>query len=192
MAEALMKQMTGGDKIRARKLYKDFFQFDPTHKIFLAANHKPVVQGTDRAVWRRIKLVPFVVTIPDEEKDPYLPDKLRTELPGILAWVVRGCLGWQRHRLGEPDEVRQATAEYQAEMDAVAGFIAERCFVHPEARALAGALLEAYQAWSGDKQMTPKAFSKRLKDKGYQGKTGTHNYTFYHGLGLREGQADGG
>jgi putative DNA primase/helicase len=192
LAEALVKQLTGGDKIRARKLYKDFFQFDPTHKIFLAANHKPVVRGLDLAVWRRIKLTPFTVTIPDEEKDKHLPEKLKAELPGILAWVVRGCLDWQRHGLGEPEEVRQATAEYQAEMDLVAGFIAERCFVHPDARAQAGALLEAYQAWCGDKSMTGKTLSQRLKDKGYQNKPGARGYVFYHGLGLRDGQVEDG
>ena len=100
MAEVPMKQVTGGDPIRARKLFKDFFQFLPTHKIILAANHKPVVSGTDHAVWRRIKLVPFVVTIPEEAKDKVLPEKLKAEVPGILAWAVRGCLDWQRGGLG--------------------------------------------------------------------------------------------
>ena len=90
MAEALMKQLTGGDKIKARKLYQDFFAFNPTHKILLAANHKPIFRGTDHAVWRRIKLVPFAVTIPETERDKALPEKLKRELPGILAWAVAG------------------------------------------------------------------------------------------------------
>ncbi len=101
LAEALMKQMTGGDRLRARKMRQDFFQFDPTHKIILAANHKPVVRGTDHAAWRRIKLVPFTVTISDEEKDKKLPAKLRAELPGILNWALRGCLEWMSRGLGE-------------------------------------------------------------------------------------------
>src|SRR5205807_894309 len=96
LAEAMMKQLTGGDRITARKLYQDLFEFDPTHKIMLAANHKPVVKGTDGAVWRRIKLVPFIVTITDAEKDKGLLSKLKAEAPGILAWAVRGCLAWQR------------------------------------------------------------------------------------------------
>jgi P4 family phage/plasmid primase-like protien len=184
MAESLMKQMTGGDKIRARKMRQDFFEFQPTHKIFLAANHKPTVRGTDFAVWRRIKLVPFTVTIPDDEKDKELPVKLKAELPGILAWAVRGCLKWREHGLGEPDEVRKATAAYQAEQDMVAGFLAECCFTNAGARCRASALLEAYQNWSGDKVMTPKALGQRMKDKGFESKLGTGGYTYYLGVGL--------
>jgi putative DNA primase/helicase len=184
MAESLMKQMTGGDKIRARKMRQDFFEFAPTHKIFLAANHKPVVRGTDFAVWRRIKLVPFTVTIPEDEKDKELPVKLKGELPGILAWAVRGCLEWQRNGLGEPDEVRQATADYQAEQDTLSGFLEECCFQNPEARCKSSALFAAYQDWSGDKVVTAKAFSVKLKTKGYENRKGVDGCMYWHGLGL--------
>ncbi|PLS83054.1 MAG: hypothetical protein CYG60_22800, partial [Actinobacteria bacterium] len=109
MAESLVKQLTGGEKVKARYLHKDFFEFDPTHKVFLVANHKPEVLGTDHAIWRRVKLIPFDVTIPEEEQDPRLPEKLQAELPGILAWAVRGCLDWQRDGLAEPEEVKAAT-----------------------------------------------------------------------------------
>src|SRR5207249_4861041 len=101
----------------ARKMRQDFFEFQPTWKIFLAANHRPTVRGTDHAVWRRIKLVPFEVTIPKDEQDKHLLTKLRAEWPGILAWAIRGCLDWQREGLGEPDEVRAATAAYRAQQD---------------------------------------------------------------------------
>jgi putative DNA primase/helicase len=185
LAESLMKQMTGGDRIRARRMREDFWEFAPTHKIFLAANHKPAIRGTDYAVWRRIKLIPFTVTIPDEEKDAHLPDKLKAELPGILAWCLRGCLEWQRSGLGEPDEVRQATASYQAEQDTLAEFFAECCFVHPEAKCRASDLLDAYQRFSGDKIMTANAFGKRLKERGYENRPGTGGYTFWHRIGLR-------
>ena len=192
LAEALMKQVTGGDPVRARKMRQDFFEFLPTHKIALAANHKPVVRGTDHAVWRRIKLVPFTVTIPDEEKDKNLPAKLKAEKPGILAWAIRGCLDWQRQGLGEPDEVRQATSQYQAEQDTVQGFISECCHLHPEAKANSSGLLAAYIEWSGDKLMTAPAFRKRMKDKGFESKEGTGGRYFWHGLTLKQSTNDGG
>jgi putative DNA primase/helicase len=152
----------------------------------LAVNHKPVIRGTDHGGWRRIRLVPFTVTIPEEEKDKQLSEKLKAELPGILAWAVRGCLSWQQHGLGEPDEVRQATAQYRAEQDTLGRFLEEFCYVHEDARASASALLDAYKAWSGDREMSPPSFAKKLKDKGFVNRPGTGGYIFWHGVGLRE------
>jgi P4 family phage/plasmid primase-like protien len=193
LAEALMKQVTSGDRIRARKLYKDFFEFDPTHKIILAANHKPAVRGTDRAVWRRIKLVPFTVTISDAEKDKAMPEKLAAELPGVLAWAVAGCLEWQRYGLQEPEEVRAATAAYRAEQDTMAGFISECCRVHTDAKVRSSALFDAYQKWSGEKLTTAPAFRARMNDKGYRSERGTGGHWYYHGVGLlaSDDQGDG-
>ena len=94
--ESLLKELSGGDKVRARRMREDFWEFDPTHKIVLAANHKPFVRGTDHGIWRRLRLVPFTVTIPDDEQDKQLPVKLVAEYAGILAWAVQGCLEWQR------------------------------------------------------------------------------------------------
>jgi putative DNA primase/helicase len=183
MAEALMKQLTGGDKVRARRMRQDHFEFDPMHKIILAANHKPVIRGTDLAVWRRIKLVPFNETIPDEEKDKALPEKLKAELPGILAWAVQGCLDWRQYGMGEPDEVRQATAEYQGEQDTIASFLAECCTLRPEAKAKASALYEAYGQWSGDRYTTQPAFNERLRGKGFNTKREATG-CFWLGIGL--------
>ena len=89
LAEVFVKEATGGDPIRARRMREDFWEFQPTHKVFLATNHKPIITGTDTAIWERIRLVPFRVTIPPDERDTTLPDKLAGELPGILAWAVR-------------------------------------------------------------------------------------------------------
>jgi putative DNA primase/helicase len=189
MAEALMKQMTGGDKVRARKMRQDFFEFAPTHKIILAANHKPSVRGTDHAAWRRIKLVPFAVTITDEEKDKALPEKLKTELSGVLAWAVRGCLDWQRNGLAEPEDVHQATDAYHSEQDSVQGFIGECCVVRPEVRVRASALLEAYHGWSGDRLMSLQAFGQRLREKGFVSKRGHGGGYFWHGIGLSQNGA---
>ena len=92
LAESLVKTMSGGDRIVARFLHKEFFEFKPEFKVFLATNHRPRIYGTDHAIWRRIRLVPFDVVIPDDEQDSTLPEKLRRELPGVLAWMVSGCL----------------------------------------------------------------------------------------------------
>jgi putative DNA primase/helicase len=190
MAEALMKQLTGGDKVRARRMRQDFFEFPPTWKIFLAANHKPTIRGTDHAAWRRIKLVPFTVTIPPAEQDKKLAEKLRAELSGILAWAVRGCLDWQRAGLQEPNEVTAATNNYRAEQDTLAGFLAACCFVHPEAKVRTSKLLEAYQDWSGEK-LSPKAFTEKMAEKDYASERGTGGLHYYRGVGLPRLESDG-
>lgn len=186
MAEALMKQLTGGDRIRARRMRENFWEFDPTHKIFLAANHKPTIKGNDHGVWRRIHLVPFDVTIPDSEKDMALGDKLRAEMPGILAWLVRGCIAWQRQGLAPPKKVRDATAEYRAEMDVLAAFLADRCVINDKARVTARDLYAAYCAWcddNGERKDSAKAFGVQLDERGFvAGKSGSER--FRRGLAL--------
>jgi putative DNA primase/helicase len=127
LAEVLVKEMTGGDRITARFLHSEFFTFKPEFKIFLAANHKPVIRGTDHAIWRRIHLIPFNVQIPKKEQDRELPEKLKAELPGILNWALEGCLMWQEHGLEPPQEVQTATEEYREEMDPLGDFLAECC-----------------------------------------------------------------
>jgi putative DNA primase/helicase len=188
MAESLMKQLTGGDAIRARRMREDFWQFWPTHKLFIAVNHKPIVRGTDYAVWRRIKLVPFEVTIPDEEKDRHLLDKLKRELPGILAWAVRGCMEWQQHGLGEPDEVRQATADYRGEMDALMRFVAERCVQNSEVRCTLKQMFAAYAKWAaegGEEVFTRQAFNTKLRERGFRDRNSAANGAAeWHGIGL--------
>ena len=118
-AESLVKQLTGGDRIKARFMRQDFFEFEPTQKFFIAVNNKPSIKGTDYGIWRRIKTVPFTVTIPESERDKTLPEKLLAELPGILNWAIQGCLEWQREDLGTPDEVTEATNEYRHDMDSL-------------------------------------------------------------------------
>jgi putative DNA primase/helicase len=184
IAEALMKLLTGNDVITARRCHQNFFTFVPTHKLFLVANHKPVVRGTDHGTWRRIKLIPFTATIQESAKDPELLDKLKAEWPGILRWAVEGCLAWQRDGLGEPNEVTEATAEYRGEQDLLAGFIAEVCFVHVEAKAQTSVLYERYQEWSGDRETSQKAFTRAMEAKGYLSEAGHGNRRFYKGIGL--------
>jgi len=105
LSEALVKQLTGGDTIAARKLHKDFFEFKAEFKLWLTGNHKPNIRGNDDGMWRRIKLVPFNETIPEEERDTELPEKLRDEASGILNWMIKGCLAWKEDGLQTPDAV---------------------------------------------------------------------------------------
>jgi len=184
LAEALVKQLTGGDRIRARWMRQNHFEFDPTHKLILAANHRPIIRGCDHAIWRRIKLLPFTVTIPEAEKDKGLLARLVCELPGILAWGVRGCEEWRSVGLCEPEEVRRATAEYQSEQNTVQGFLSACCVLLPEARCRAKALWEAYVEWSSDKLMTQRRFSERLQEAGYHSERGTGGAFYWHGIGL--------
>jgi putative DNA primase/helicase len=170
LAEGLVKQLTGRDRITARRMREDFWQFDPTHTVFLATNHRPEVRGTDVAIWRRIKLVPFEVAIPLSEQDTALPEKLQDELPGILAWLVRGCLEYQGEGLGEPDAVLKATASYRSDMDLLAGFLEDRCVVHENARAGATQLYNAYGEWcseNGETAETQRRFGLRLRERGF-------------------------
>lgn len=170
LAEALVKSLTGGDKIRARRMRCDPYQFSPTFKLFIAANHKPVIRGTDHGIWRRINLIPFSVTIPAERQDKNLPDKLRAERSGILAWMVRGCLEWQRDGLQVPEAVVNATAEYRADMDTLGDFIEERCEKGDECRA--NDLYKSYVKWcasNGNQHpLSMKRFGSELNDRGFK------------------------
>ncbi len=171
LAEALVKQLTGGDKIPARFLYGEFFEFDVTFKLFLAVNHKPIIRGNDYAIWRRIRLVPFNVTIPPEEQDKTLSEKLKAELPGILRWAVEGCLLWQKEGLGVPDLVKSATGDYRAEMDVIADFIAECCEVAPGAKTPFKALYKRYTEWCQENQeesIGKKDFGRCLTERGFK------------------------
>ena len=125
--EALVKQLTGGDPLKGRRMNEDFWEFNPTHKLVLCTNHKPRVSGSDHAIWRRIKLIPFTVRFDGDRRDKSMPDKLKAERQGILAWIVRGAVQWAAEGLHDPETVRIATAEYQSSEDVIGRFAAERC-----------------------------------------------------------------
>lgn len=171
MAESLVKKLTGGDRIRARRMREDFWEFAATHKIWLGANHKPQVRGTDHGIWRRIKLIPFTVTISDADQDKDLPEKLLGELPGILNWALQGCMDWQQHGLGEPEAVKEATQEYKSEMDVMGEFIAERCIEGHGLIELASDLYHAYAEWitgRGERPVSQTRFGTQLETRGFQ------------------------
>lgn len=147
LAESLIKQLTGGDRVSARFLHKEYFTFKPTFKIFFATNHKPRIRGTDHAIWRRIRLVPFNVTIDDKRANPNLVKELEEELPGILNWAVKGCLKWQQEGLNAPKEVQAATNDYRQEMDSISDFIEDTLFINRQATVPTKSLMEAYKIW---------------------------------------------
>jgi putative DNA primase/helicase len=194
LAEAKIKDLTGGDVISARFMRGEYFDFLPTFKIWLSTNHKPVIRGTDRAIWDRIRLVPFLVRIPPDEQDKHLREKLISEAPGILAWAVQGCLDWQREGLTEPAGVSTATEGYRAEMDVLGEFIAECCVTGDAEQSTAFDLYSAYQKWceaSGEFYVTKTAFGKRLSERGFDNaRTGKKQSRTWIGIGLRNDSSD--
>ncbi|GIM46838.1 hypothetical protein DNHGIG_23870 [Collibacillus ludicampi] len=186
LAESLIKQLTGGDTISARFLHREYFDFKPTHKIFFATNHKPSIRGTDDAIWRRIRLIPFDVIIPEHERDPKLPEKLRAEWSGILRWAVEGCLLWQREGLGVPGAVVEATQEYREEMDVIGAFLADKCVIGSGYKTHSSELYEEYKTWcadNGEYQMTQSMFGRKLKERGFEN-VKSNGYKVWKDIGL--------
>lgn len=169
LAESLIKRLTGEDTISARYLYKEYFSFVPTFKIWLATNHKPTIRGTDRAIWRRIRLIPFEVTIPKQEQDKDLGSKLERELSGILQWAVKGCLAWQQQGLKPPSVVHEATRAYQKEMDVLSQFLNECCQLVGGAVVSKRELYEAYVRWcqdNGEPYLSMRKMNTLLTERG--------------------------
>ncbi|MDG5787797.1 phage/plasmid primase, P4 family [Evansella sp. AB-P1] len=188
LSESLIKQLTGGEPITARFLRKEFFEFLPQFKIFFTTNHKPIVKGNDEGIWRRIKLIPFTVTIPKEDIDTELPEKLKEELPGILNWAVQGCLKWLQDGLGEPNEVKQATQGYKDEMDILGQFLLDYCVIRPGARSSVKELYDLYKNWckeTGEYELSQRKFNRRLEEKGFiKKRSGKAGNTEFHGIGI--------
>ena len=169
--ESFIKELTGGDKIRARRMREDNWEFHPTHKVFLAVNHEPQVRGTDNGIWRRLKKIPFTVSMPDGKADKAMPRKLLKEAEGILAWFVQGCLAWQREGLEPPTEVLEATAEYRAKQDTIGIFLADCTLQGPSHKVRAGDLYKRYEEWAhagNERVESQKAFGGSLQKRGFQ------------------------
>ena len=174
-AEGLVKQATGGDRMRGCFKYQNSFEFVPSLKLWIALNHKPSVRGTDEGFWRRIRLIPFSVTIPPEERDPSLRFRLRDELEGILAWAVRGAFEWYHFGLNDPEIVREATQSYRDDEDTFGEWISE-CLTFSEHWSESGSVVyRSFKDWcerQGIKPMAGNKFAKMLKDKGFVSKKG--------------------
>lgn len=182
--EARVKSWTGGDTISIRPLYRNAFSFQPTHKLWLAFNHKPVIADNSPAMWNRIHLIPFEQRFEKREADKKLLTTLKAEAPGILNWAVQGCLAWQKEGLQVPASVERATREYEQESDSFGPFLADCCeqgtgFQVPKAE-----LREAYLRWSRE-PMSPKAFAGKMKSRGFrEGSNGRER--FWKGVRLIE------
>jgi P4 family phage/plasmid primase-like protien len=146
--EELVKRITGGDELQARRMHEDFWHFKPTHKLFLATNYEPKVRGTDIAVWSRLKLIPFTAVFEGAACDKFLDEKLAVEASGILRWLVEGCTAWQREGLGSVSEVLTATTTYQQDQDTVAQFYSDRLTRDATASTKKQEVQAAYKAWA--------------------------------------------
>jgi putative DNA primase/helicase len=167
--EAKIKNLTGGDRLSARYMRGDFFDFAPTHKLMIAGNTKPSLRNVDEGIRRRILLIPFKVKIPLAERDLKLAEKLKAEWPAILRWMVDGCLEWQRVGLVVPTIVRDATEEYLAEQDVLAQWIDESVEADPNAFVLTRVLFKSWKLWCEERNLavgTETAFSDNLVEHG--------------------------
>jgi putative DNA primase/helicase len=170
--EARIKALTGGDRISARFMRGDFFEFTPQFKLMISGNHKPTLRNVDEAIRRRLHLIPFTVTIPPKDRDPDLADKLKVEWPGILQWAIDGTLEWRRGGLRPPEAVQRATEDYLQSEDDILSWLTDCCTDDPGAQTTSSELYESWKGWAertGRKggAGSQKAFSENLTAKEY-------------------------
>jgi putative DNA primase/helicase len=188
--EARIKAITGGDKVAARFMRADFFEYQPQFKLLISGNHKPAIRNVDEAMRRRIHLIPFAVIIPSDERDPDLQEKLKEEWPGILQWAVQGCLEWRSTGLNPPEAVRKATEQYLAEEDDMQSWFTECCEIGTAFEDGSSTLYNSWKRWAERTGRvggagSQKAFSQAMLDKGFESKRTRTGKTF---LGLKVSQ----
>jgi len=183
--EAKIKAMTGGEPITARFMRQNFFEFTPEFKLWLVANDRPRVRGTDDAFWRRVRVIPFTIKIPESHRDPELPTKLRAELPGILAWAVSGCLKWQAEGFSPPKAVQQATADWQRDMNHLTKFFNELLILAPGTKIASSQLFSRYETWCSDNGEAPlkiQEFNATFREKYDITHTRIKGHSWWRGL----------
>jgi len=198
---SMIKKLTGNDELVGRNPHDKYqSRFAPTHKLIVMTNTQPSAPGHDKAFWERLKLIPFDISfVSRDPREPHersanlnLGEELLEEAPGILAWLVRGCLSWQRLGLDVPEEVTKATAEFRAEMDILAEFLTDCCVVGPDTSAWAKDLYGAYESWAEDQglkdkeQLGQRGFGLALSERGFERDRSTHGRHLWRGLGLRQ------
>jgi putative DNA primase/helicase len=169
--EAKVKLLTGGERIQARRMREDFWEFAPSHKLILVTNHKPIVKGTDHGIWRRLLLIPFTQRFEGAAKDPELPEKLRAESQGILSWAVRGCREWLSQGLNPPECVANATNEYRSSEDIIGRFIKANCLVDSSGSVVFKHLYSRMESWcddTGDFCPSKRVVGSWLKENGFK------------------------
>jgi len=189
--ESLVKDLTGGDSMTARHLFANPFTFSPTHKIMLFGNYKPRATGTDWGFWRRMKVIPFSITIPEETRRPFseVMNIFDYEIAGILNWAITGCLAWQHEGLGEPTAVNDATNEYRTEQDILQTFLDEMTESHPDHSIAKNLLYRDFRDWceeNGEKTIgnrTKTWFTRQMTKRGYE--SGGHGNMDLIGIKLK-------
>ena len=187
LAEGTVKRLSGGDRIKARRMREDFWHFMPSHTFVVLTNHRPLVGGQDEGIWSRLRLIPWDVIIPPAERDEQLPDKLAGELSAILAWLVKGYGQWRAIGLDDPKAVRDATGEYRNDSDALARFIEECCVVKPDCQVVSSALYNAWSKWcrnAGEEPGSSVIFARLMEDKEF-GKDKIRGRMTWFGIGLK-------
>lgn len=188
LAEGKLKRITQGTgRIKAIRKYENPIEFPETHKLWMDCNHRPVIKGTDNAIWNRLHLIPFTVTIPKTEQDSGLQEKLRSEAEGILAWAVYGARRWYEFGLGKPDTVTNAVSGWRADSDPLKDFISDRCDIHETLECSVADLRKAYATWceqNGETcAMERKEFKERMEERGFQQKHKNSGW-YWTGIGL--------
>lgn len=186
-AEATMKRLTGGDMIRARRMRQDFVEFEPSHTPILVTNHLPGVSGDDPAIWRRLRVVPFDVVVPEHQRDGELPARLQAAADEVLAWGITGWTEYRRIGLAEPKAVLAKTDEYRSDSDAVGRFVADECVTAAAVKATTGQLFDAWQNWrtsDGAAEVSQKAFGKALDRHGFPVTGRTESGRWREGIAL--------
>jgi len=189
LAESLIKSLVAGDTMTVRKLYAAPIQFTPQFKLMMLGNHKPIIRGNDYGIWRRVRLIPFKKTFSPEQRDPALLEKLRAETPHILAWMVEGCIEWQRRGLGDvPATIRQATGDYHDEQDLVGRWLAECCRQSPSFETSCTDIYTNYKQWCFDNGLKPASnisLGRRLGERGFNSRRSS-GLTIWAGLAVND------
>jgi putative DNA primase/helicase len=186
LAEGTVKRLTGGDRVKARRMREDFWSFEPSHLFVMLTNHKPLVRGTDEGIWRRLRLVPFDVTIAKDKQDDTLGETLALEADAVLAWLATGYRDWRAGGLATPAKVTEATEEYRTESDALERFIDDCCRRGPVFSVGSSQLYAAWQRWCDREDVqagSNKAFTTALQNKGFNDRH-TMAGTVWDGIGL--------
>jgi len=169
--EARIKNLTGGDKVTARFMRQDFFEFLPQFKLLIAGNHRPGLRSVDEAMRRRLRLIPFDVIVPPDRRNPALTEELKAEWPGILKWAIEGCLTWQNGGLCTPPKVAEATNEYIESEDVIQKWIDECCTKSVESWVAVSALFGSWRSWATEAQEyigSQRRFSQALIERGFK------------------------
>ncbi len=186
--ESRIKELTGGDRITARFMRENFFDFKPEAKLWFLSNYIPEIRGTDQAIWDRLALIPCRFRVPPERKDKHLGKKLEAEASGILNWLLEGCKAWYAEGLNKPEAVTHIVNEFRSEMDAVGRFVDQCCDKQPALAIKVGDFRDAFQQWCDVEGSTPPShqrISQRLRELGFETGTRTARGYKYQGLALK-------